>query len=130
MIILDTHIWVWWTDQNPRLAQKELQAIQQHRSGGVGVSSFSLWEIAKLHEKQRLKFSVTLDEWFKNALARPNVVLLHLSPRIITESIKLPGNFHSDPADQVIVATARVFDCPLVTYDAKILNYKHVKLIP
>jgi len=58
------------------------------------------------------------------------ISLLPLSPKIIAESIKLPGSFHNDPADQIIVATARVYDCALVTYDSKILNYKHVKLRP
>jgi PIN domain nuclease of toxin-antitoxin system len=62
-------------------------------------------------------------EWFDQALARPGIRLLELTPRIVVESVQLPGGFHRDPADQIIVATARVYDCPLVTTDAKILRY-------
>ncbi len=59
-----------------------------------------------------------------------NIRLLDLTPQIAVESTKLPGNFHKDPADQIIVATARIYDVPLVTMDNKIRNYPHVKLLP
>ena len=59
-----------------------------------------------------------------------NIRLLDLTLQIAVESTKLPGNFHKDPADQIIVATARIYDVPLVTMDNKIRNYPHVKLLP
>lgn len=129
MIILDTHIWVWWTDENSKLLSRDLDLLRARESEGLGVSSFSIWEIAKLYEKNRVEFSVPLEDWFDKALSRPNIVLLAASPRVVVDSIRLPGIFHNDPADQIIVATARIYDSPLATYDSKILEYPHVKLV-
>lgn len=95
----------------------------------VGVSAISCWEIAKLVEYGRLELPVSLDEWFDQALDYPGVQLLALTPEIAIESARLPGEFHRDPADQLIVATARVYGCPLVTSDEKIVNYPHVTTI-
>ena len=74
-----------------------------------------------------MEFPVELDEWFGAALAYPGVVLLELTPEIAIESTRLPGGFHRDPSDQIIVATARVHQCPLVTSDEKIADYPHVQ---
>ncbi|MEG4443745.1 type II toxin-antitoxin system VapC family toxin [Microcoleus sp. K1-B1] len=76
----------------------------------------------------RLTLSVTVDEWLKQALAYPGVQLLELTIPIIVESTKLTG-FHRDPADQIIVATARICGCPLLTADAKILAYPDVQTL-
>jgi len=70
---------------------------------------------------------VSLEKWFKQALNYPGVRTIELTPEIATESTRLPGNFHKDPADQIIVATARVLKCTLVTSDERILDYPHVK---
>ena len=75
-------------------------------------------------------FPIPTADWFIIALAYPGITLLPLTPQIAVESTRLPDKFHKDPADQIIVATARIYNYPLVTYDAKILNYKHVKLLP
>ncbi len=128
MIVLDTHIWVWWVDDNTRLTQKHRDWIQQYQSQGLGISIISCWEVAKLVEMGRLTLSVTVDEWLKQALAYPGVHLLELTIPIIVESTKLTG-FHRDPADQIIVATARICGCPLLTADAKILAYPDVQTL-
>jgi len=70
-----------------------------------------------------------LEQWFEQALSYPGVQLLPLAPEIAIESTRLPGEFHRDPADQMIVATARVYGCPLVTSDGKLLEYSHVATI-
>lgn len=126
MIILDTHIWIWWADNNPRLTQQHREWIQQYQSQGLGVSMISCWEVAKLVENNRLALSLAVDEWLTAALAYPGVQLLNLTIPIIVESTKLTG-FHRDPADQLIVATARIYGCPLLTADAKILAYADVQ---
>lgn len=128
MIVLDTHIWVWWVDDNTRLTQKHRDWVQQYQSQGLGISIISCWEVAKLVEMGRLTLSVTVDEWLKQALAYPGVQLLELTIPIIVESTKLTG-FHRDPADQIIVATARICGCPLLTADAKILAYPDVQTL-
>jgi PIN domain nuclease of toxin-antitoxin system len=128
MIILDTHIWIWWADNNPRLTQQHREWIQQYQSQGLGVSMISCWEVAKLVENNRLALSLAVDEWLTAALAYPGVQLLNLTIPIIVESTNLTG-FHRDPADQLIVATARIYGCPLLTADSKILAYPDVQTI-
>ena len=90
------------------------------------MSIISCWEVAKLVEYKRLLLPCSVADWFDQALSYPGVVLLGLTPRIVIESTELPGDFHKDPADQMIVATSRVLDCPLLTNDRKILTYQHV----
>jgi len=85
-------------------------------------------EVAKLVEYNRLSLPIPVGDWLDQSLAYPGVRLLELTPRIAVESTQLPGDFHRDPADQIIVATARIYDCPLVTLDGKILSYQHVQL--
>ncbi|AFY34181.1 type II toxin-antitoxin system VapC family toxin [Calothrix sp. PCC 7507] len=128
MIILDTHIWVWWVDDNERLTKKHREYIEEYQSQGLGVSIVSCWEVAKLVEKNRLVFSCSVNEWLKAALAYPGVQLLNLTLPIVVDSTQLSG-FHSDPFDQIIVATARNYECPLLTVDAKILNYSGVETL-
>ena len=94
------------------------------------MSAISCWEVAKLVECGRLILPCSVFDWLQQALAYPGVRLIELSPRICVESTQLPGIFHRDPADQIIVATARVLDAPLVTMDGKILSYPRVKLTP
>lgn len=99
------------------------------KATGWGVSVISCWEVAKLVEFGRLVLPATLDEWMNEALAYPGVRLLNLTPRITIESSRLPAPFHKDPADQIIVATAREYGCELATLDGKIRSYAHVKLL-
>ena len=71
-----------------------------------------------------------IEEWFEIALAQLGIILISITPKIVVEAQTLPGDFHKDPADRIIVATARVLDTSLVTVDRKILNYSFVKTIP
>jgi len=129
MIVLDTHIWVWWVHGDERLTQAQIEALTAHETDVIGISAISCWEVAKLVETGRLELPCSLDEWFEQALSYPGAQLLPLTPEIAAESTRLPGEFHRDPADQIIVATARIYDCPLVTSDDKILKYPHVVTI-
>jgi PIN domain nuclease of toxin-antitoxin system len=130
MIVLDTHIWVWWVHNDPRLPASHRSYVQQQEATGLGVGAISCWEVAKLVEYSRLKLPLKVGDWLDQALNYPGVRFLELSPQIAVESTQLPGTFHRDPADQLIVATARILNCPLVTLDAKILQYPHVQLGP
>ena len=109
-----------------RLSEAQRREIASHEEDRIGVSAISCWEVAKLCEYGRLELPVGLSEWFREALRYPGVSVLELTPEIAVESTRLPGRFHSDPADQIIVATARVHGCPLVTSDDKIVGYPHV----
>ena len=129
MILLDTHIWVWWVDGSSQLTSQHQSRIEKYKAAGLGVSIISCWEVAKLVENARLKLQCQVEEWIEQALAYPGVQLLQLTPRIAVESTQLPGSFHRDPADQIIVATARIWSCPLLTADDRILQYPHVTLM-
>ena len=129
MIVLDTHVLVWWVHGGEQLTQAQREIITANEADLIGVSAISCWEVAKLVEYGRLELPCSLEEWFEQALSYPGTQVLALTPEIAIESTRLPGEFHRDPADQIIAATARVYGCPLVTSDEKILNYPHVTTI-
>ena len=129
MIVLDTQTWIWWVQERQRLSVSQREAIISNEDDVIGISAISCWEIAKLVEYGRLPLVADLPEWFEIALGFPGVTLLPLTPDIAIEATSLPGDFHRDPADQIIVATARVNECPLVSTDRQIVNYPHVQTI-
>lgn len=126
MIVLDTHIWVWWAADRDRLTEKQIATIEANEGDVIGISAITCWEVAKLIERGRIELTCPVEEWFDLALQYPGVKLLELTPTIAVDSTRLPGQFHRDPADQIIVATARTYQCPLVTSDEKIILYPHV----
>lgn len=130
MIVLDTHIWVWWIHDAPELPPNYRAGVERHEGTGLGVSVISCWEIAKLVELGRLVLPLPVEVWLRQALAEPGIRLLPLTPAIAVESTRLPPPFHRDPTDQIIVATARAYSCSLVTVDGRIRAYPHVQLLP
>jgi PIN domain nuclease of toxin-antitoxin system len=128
MIILDTHIWIWHVQGDTRLRIEHKRLIQKHETDRIGISAVSLWEVAKAVELGRLLLPVPIEDWFEIALNAPGIEIFPLTPKICIWSTQLPGDFHKDPFDQLIVATARVHDLPLVTADSNIQSYPHVKL--
>ena len=129
MIILDTHVWVWWALGLPNLREAQRRAIAENENDRIGICTFSCWEVAKLVQGNKLRLPVELTEWFDTSLKYPGVALLDMTPEIAIESNRLPGDFHRDPADQIIVATARIHRCPLVSSDEKIRRYPHVSTV-
>jgi PIN domain nuclease of toxin-antitoxin system len=129
VIILDTHVWIWWVDGGTQLPPDYQNLIRAEEPNGLGVCAISCWEVAKLVELGRLQLACPVEQWLVQAL-QPPFQLLPLSPDVAVASTQLPGTFHRDPADQMIVATARVYGCPLVTLDRLIRAYPHVQLAP
>ncbi len=128
MILLDTHIWIWYLTKDKRLKDrisKQINRLKQRSE--VYISSISIWEVCKLHEKGKIKFSLPLRVWINSALTK-GILVQELSSDIYLEACSLPGTFHSDPADQLIVATVRLLNYKIITYDNKIIKYKHVEL--
>jgi PIN domain nuclease of toxin-antitoxin system len=119
MVLLDTHVWVWWVHGDPRLPKQIRELVDGEEHNGLGVSIISCWEVA-----------MPCLNWMQAATATRGVQLLQISLEIAVDAASLPGAFHRDPADQIIVATARVHDIPLVTLDGRIRHYAHVKLAP
>ncbi len=130
MVVLDTRIWIWWVHADTSLPAPIRTLLDASEQTGLAVSAIPCWEVAKLIEHERLTLPCPVLDWLQQALSYPGVRLIDLSPGICVESTRLPGEFHRDPADQLIVATARVLGAPLVTVDSKILQYAHVKLAP
>lgn len=130
MIVLDTHTLVWWVSGDSTLSKKAKTAISRELDGGgIFVSAISAWEIAMLVERERLVLSMDVDSWLATVSAIEAVRFVPVDVDIATKSVDLPGEFHKDPADRMIVATARKFAVPLITKDEKIRAYPHVKTI-
>jgi PIN domain nuclease of toxin-antitoxin system len=128
VILLDTHVWVWWVSRPDHLKPRHREILELGADRALGVSIISCWEVAKLVEYGRLTLDRPVGVWIEGALAEPGISLLHLHPRIVVESTQLPQPFHRDPADQLLVATARALQCAIMTEDTKIASYPHVRL--
>ena len=131
MIILDTHIGIWWSDEISRLTASQISAIAQERriQGSIGISAITCWEIAMLVERQRVTLQLDALSWLHRLLNYPDVELLPITPEIAVRAYSLPEPFHRDPADRLLVATAIEWDCLLLTDDRQILDYPHVNTI-
>ena len=130
MIILDTQAWLWWTHDLSRLSKKAIKLIKKaERTDGIRVSVISVWEIALKSNIGKLILPLQINEWVHQASSYPNLTVELLSVQDAIESTKLPGDFHKDPADKIIVAMARRHKATLVTSDKLILAYKHVETI-
>ncbi len=125
--LLDTHVWIWWQAVAEKIRPQVREALTNlGDEDQLFLSAISVWELAKLVEKGHLKLRTSVDEWTRQALEMPRLLLLPLSPAISIESTRLPQPFHDDPADQIIVATARLTDSTIISADRMIQNYAHV----
>lgn len=130
MIVLDTHAWIWFAS-NPELlskkAQKKVEAAMEEK--GVLISSISVWEIALLVAKKRLKLKLDVMDWVAKSEILPFIQFIPVTNAIAIKAVNLPGPLHSDPADRIIIATALSAGAALVTKDKKISSYSHIKTI-
>ncbi|MCH8095648.1 MAG: type II toxin-antitoxin system VapC family toxin [Proteobacteria bacterium] len=123
-LLLDTYVWIWLVNGDPELGADALAAIERAAAAGsVLVAAISVWEVAMIEAKGRIVLAKPCAQWVKEALSAPGLALAPLTPEIAVESCQLPGTFHNDLADRLIVATARVGDATLVTRDERILAY-------
>lgn len=131
MIVLDTHVLLWWVNGGTELTAPAKQAINQELSdsGEIIISSITAWEIAMLVEKGRLSLAMNIDDWFAVVGEIEGVRFVPLDNDLAIQSVTLPGKFHKDPADRMITALARRYAIPLITADTKIRGYRHVKTI-
>ena len=133
-LLLDTHVWVWLVSDDARVSRAPCVAVIEAAAPGsrVFVSPISVWEIALLEKKGRLRFPVECMQWVRSALDESGFLVAPFTPEIAIDSVRLPGNFHSDPADRIIIATARAMGAVLVTQDRLILKYgaqNHVRTL-
>jgi len=125
-LLIDTHIWIWLSFGTPGVFSPAMQKRLDlsDRANPLHVSFISAWEVAMLGAKGRLNLEMPTVAWIEQSLSHPAMRLLALDdPAVAVESNELPGDFHSDPADRLLVATARIGGFTLVTRDQKILDY-------
>jgi len=116
--LLDTHIWVWWMIGDSRLTARERAVLDQLPSGQRPVLyDISLWEVALLVQLGRLRLDDELEDWLRIAASPATVNVLPITSAFVTEMNRLRSGFHQDPADRLIVATARAAGLPLATHD-------------
>ena len=125
--LLDTHALIWALTKPEQLPSAVTRLMNDDANYPFGFAAISVWEIAMLVSKGRIELGHAVSKWFQAALNPAYIRLLPLTPAIAIESTVLPENFHADPADRLIVATARVHDLTLVTADKKILAYPYVR---
>jgi PIN domain nuclease of toxin-antitoxin system len=130
VIVLDTQALIWWVNGDAALSRPAKAAIQSAlNEGGVLISSITAWEIAMLIKKERLALTMEVGEWLATVAAIDGLRFVPVDNVVALQSVQLPGEFHPDPADRMIVALARHLAVPLVTADRKIRGYKHVRTI-
>ncbi len=121
--LLDTHVLLWWLEGCSRLSRQQKRAIQSAGEGApLVVSEISLWEIATLFEMGRISLDLPLRDWLERATAAPLVRRFGITPAVAAEVAALPSSFHRDPADRILVATARVLGVKLLTQDRRIID--------
>lgn len=130
MILIDTHVLIWYLTQPDLMSAESEKIVSAGFQGpGVGISDISLWEVAMLVQKRRVEFNKDVKLWLTDLNALPNFTRIRISPAIAALSTRLPDDFHSDPADRIIVATALELGIPLVTKDERIRRYVHVDTV-
>ena len=124
-LLLDTHFWIWLqAGSEEQLNGQDLEVVLEAANRRcLYVSAISVWEFAMLEAKGRVLLRTSCAQWVEQALSMPGLSLAPLTPAIAVESTRLPGSFHGDPADRIIVATARTMNARLLTVDGDIRTY-------
>ncbi len=128
--LLDTHAWVWWVTEDRRLSKRARAAIATARTRqDLWLSLISIWEVAKKVEKQQLILDRPIDRWLDEAMTVQGLGVWEITRPVLVHSCELPQPFHGDPADQILVSTARHHGAVLVTKDERIRRYPHVQAL-
>lgn len=127
-VLLDTHVWIWWVTGQKTLTHAELEELGKlAESERLAISAISPWEAQMLHARGRLRLEIPFETWLLQAVAPP-VEVVPLDVSVILALNQLPPSFHGDPADRIIVATARARDLALATRDRGIRRSRTVRL--
>jgi PIN domain nuclease of toxin-antitoxin system len=131
LLLLDTHCWLWaQLGLIQKLSKAALDAIRGAESkGNLRISVISIWELAMLEKRGRVALPMNVRTWVDEALSKPGIDVAPLTPEMMIESVHLPGDFHGDPADRMLVATARVLGATLLTKDDQLIRYSRQRLV-
>lgn len=127
--LIDTHVWIWAMGDPGSLPARVRKELFNRGNMPFGLSAISVWETSKKESIGKLRLSCPIRQWFASAIREPFVELLPLTVDVAHESNHLPGTFHRDPADQIIVASARIQGLTLITSDRRIRAYPHVRTL-
>jgi PIN domain nuclease of toxin-antitoxin system len=125
LLLLDTHCWLWaQLGMVSKLSRGALSAIRRAElAGRLRVSVISVWELGMLEQHRRISLPLDIRTWVSEALSKPGLSIAPLTPEIAIESSRLPGELHGDPADRILVASARILGATLLTKDQKLIEY-------
>jgi PIN domain nuclease of toxin-antitoxin system len=124
VLLLDTHTLIWLMFGDSKLGEEALAAIRRAcAEDRASISAITPWEIGVLVSKKRIDLYRDVLMWIRDALSLPGIKLAPLDPEIAVDSTRLPWEAHSDPADRIIVATARHLGATLVTADGALLEF-------
>lgn len=130
MIVLDTHAWVWWVSGMEELSSAAAALIDDGvRERSIRVSSISVWEVAMLVRRERLVLTMDVGDWIARSEALPFLRFVPVDNRIALAAAYAPEPLHSDPADRIIVSTARALGAALITRDRRLHDYPHVETV-
>jgi len=129
MVVMDTHIWWWAISEPAQLSRRARSLLAKTPPEQRVIASISIWEFAMMVTRGRIQLTISPDEWLDYAISKTGITILNLDSRTALESCNLPGKFHKDPADRIIVATARIHQAKLITRDQKIIDYPHVTTV-
>ena len=124
--LLDTNVWLRGITESTSLPE-EIRRILEKRDAQFGLSAISLWEVGKKHQIGKLELKKELGAWLSEAVSA-QIEILPITPQIVAEAMALPDFPNRDPADELIVATARAHRLILITADTKLKNYHHAKI--
>jgi PIN domain nuclease of toxin-antitoxin system len=134
LLLLDTHCWIWaQLGLLQNLSRAALQSIKNaEREGNLRISVISVWEFAMLEHRGRIALPMNVRTWVDQALRKPGISVAPLTSEIAIEGVSLPGELHADPADRMLVATARILGATLLTKDARLIRYsqqRHIRAL-
>ena len=124
-ILLDTHVWI-WSQESPERIGANARNLLADENNALFVSTVSSLEIARLIEGDRLTLAGRLQTWVSESLDALLADTVPLTHEIAIAAYDLPGDFHRDPADRMLAATAAVHDLTLMTADERIIDYPHL----
>jgi PIN domain nuclease of toxin-antitoxin system len=130
MILLDTHVLVWMVSDSSRLSRVAAREMRKaERNGELAIASISLWELALLYERGRLRTSGTIESSIRTILEKSRVQVLEVTPEIAALTTTFPESYPKDPGDRLIGATARAYGITLVTLDERIRSSPLIRAI-
>ena len=125
MLLLDTHIWIWWINQTPkRLPNEIIKQIEQSET--VAISAISCFEVTWLYDHKRILLEISVQEWITQATEEASIICLPVSCKIASLAAELPEH-HKDPQDRIIIATAICHTSQLISADRQFFEYQEMK---